>query len=215
MVRTGRRASVLRELLVAAGWHPAPAPERPRLHELLPELGASISDLYASLGGQANPTTLRPGNWDIALEGGVVIELDEELHFNRYRLATLAPAWTESLPWRPTYSALCADHEGDCLAAGRWGKRWTNPSCEAHFGTPDRPGEFTSGGSPRWKQRAIYDAIKDAACLSDLGLQLARVATHDRVGHATLGAVLDGAAGATSGEVAEFVRSRTFRSLDS
>ena len=149
------------------------------------------------------------------MEDGVVIELDEELHFNRYRLAMLAPAWTESLPWRSTYAAMCADREGDCLAAGRWGKRWTNPSCEAHFDAPDRPGEFTSGGSPRWKQRALYDAIKDAACLSDLGLQLARVATHDRVGPSTLGAVLDGAARVTPDEVADLVRSRTFGSFDS
>ena len=60
MVRTGRRASALRELLVAAGWHPAPAPERPRLQELQPELGASISELYASLGGHADPATSGP-----------------------------------------------------------------------------------------------------------------------------------------------------------
>ena len=60
MVRTGRRSSVkFKQAAAAAGRHPAPAPEKPRLHDLLPELGAPISELYALLGGQADPATLR------------------------------------------------------------------------------------------------------------------------------------------------------------
>jgi len=169
MVRTGRRATALRELLVAAGWRPSAAPAPPRVTLLPPARREAIVDLYAVLGGRADPASLRPGSWDLAFEAGVVVELDEELHFNRYRLATLVPRWTEQLPWRSRYTTFCTERESECLAAGRWGRRWTNPSCEGHFGAPDPPGQLVPAGSPRWKQRALYDAIKDAAGIAGSG----------------------------------------------
>lgn len=76
--------------------------------------------------------------------------------------------------------------------AGGWGKRWTNSSCEKLFGPPDLPGAFYAGGAPRWKQRALHDATKDAFALSRMGVRLARLAVYDRCDCIELGMALAG-----------------------
>lgn len=192
MVKTGSRARILEQLLVPLGYKPAGSRPGPRAVDLSPERLEDLARLYRALGGTNSSPQLRPGAWDLAFEGGLVVELDEELHFNRYRRATLEPDWTVELPWRRDYLALTVEHEAGCLAAGRWGKRWTNPSCEALFGPADPPGVFVSGGAPRWKQRALYDAMKDAAATDAPNLRLARITTLDLVGTVQLGAVLEG-----------------------
>lgn len=190
MVKTGARAGNLNELLLRAGLRSAPPPKAPRRGDL-GELAAEIEDLYQQLGGVEPEPSLRPGAWDLAFEGDLVVELDEELHFNRYRSATLDPAWTASLPWRANYLRYCAEHERACLSAATWGKRWTNPSCERLFGEGGAPGDLSGAGAPRWKQRALYDAIKDAAAAVG-AVRLARVATVDMVAGVPLGDVLEG-----------------------
>ena len=116
----------------------------------------------------------------------MLVELDEELHFNRYRLLTLETSWARDLPWTSAYRDLCASHEDDCLRAAQWGKRWTNPSCEVLFGAPAPPGQLGGdGGAPRWKQRALYDAMKDAFAAGS-ATHLARLSVHDPVGEVSL-----------------------------
>jgi hypothetical protein len=206
MVKTGARAGNLQALLLRAGLQPAAPPPTPRLGDIAP-LGDEIVALYEVLGGARAKPDLRPGGWDLAFEDGLVVELDEELHFNRYRAATLEPAWTESLPWREDYRRSCIEHEGACLAAAVWGKRWTNPSCDRLFGEGGAPGDLSGAGAPRWKQRALYDAMKDAAAAIG-AVQLARVATVDVVNGVLLGAALEGKAEATPEHVLELVRNR-------
>jgi hypothetical protein len=63
------------------------------------------------LGGRPPMPALRPGACDLAFSDGFVLELDEELHFNCYRAQSLQSARATEL---------------ECLAAGKWGKRWTN-----------------------------------------------------------------------------------------
>ncbi len=71
--------------LVAAGFSvAAQRPPAPRLDALSADLRAAVVTLYRELGGHQDQPVLRPGAWDLALAGGVVVELDEELHFNRY-----------------------------------------------------------------------------------------------------------------------------------
>jgi len=148
--------------------------------------------LYRGFGGRVEAPSLRPGKWDLVFDGGFVVELDDELHFNRYRALTLSGDWARRLPWTTDYLKYCADGEERCLADGRWGKRWTNPSCERLFGAADTPGSFDAGGAPRWKQRALYDAIKDAYALAGLGVRLARLSVYDRCDGVELGAILAG-----------------------
>lgn len=184
------------------------APPAPRLEALGSQARERVVELFQSLGGQTPMLRLRPGAWDLAFSGGLLIELDEELHFNRYRAQTLQPQWATTLPWRDTYLGLCGDFETQCLAAGKWGKRWTTPSCEAMFGPPSPPSVLDGLGSPRWKQRAFYDAVKDIAALQSQTPRLCRLSIWDRVGETTIGDALAGGA-IDLRHFADFVAQRT------
>jgi hypothetical protein len=120
----------------------------------------------------------------------LVVELDEELHFNRFRARTLQPEWTAALPWRAEYLAHSGVHEQKCLAAGRWGQRWTSRASESMFGPPAAAGVLDGAGAPRWKQRALYDAVKDITASSAGAIRLARLSVWDIVGGVRLGDVL-------------------------
>jgi len=63
-----------------------------------------VEDCYRRLGGIGAEIPLRLGHWDAEYEG-IAVELDEELHFNRYRLITLeSPVYIElpSFPLKGT-----------------------------------------------------------------------------------------------------------------
>ena len=185
MVRTGARAKVLSDLLAAASFRLIAPPPAPGLDSIQPREATLVRDLYMTLGGVQNDPRLRTGGWDLAVEAPdgevTVIELDEELHFNRYRRATLDAPWYRHVPWATEYATLCAAHAERCRAAGSWGKRWSNPSCERLFGPAGDPSDLTGPGAPRWKQRALYDAIKDLAALSGTAPTLARLSIYDTV----------------------------------
>lgn len=193
MVRTGARALTLRGLLVSVGLRPITSAGAPRIGALPSETTDLIRAYYRALGGRSDvPLRLRPGAWDLAFEGGLVVELDEELHFNRYRQLALEADWLPMLPWTSNYLTFCRERETSCLAAGNWGKRWTTASCEVMFGAADPPGILGSKGAPRWKQRALYDLIKDMFALSGTSVRLVRLATHDYVDGVEIGAGLQG-----------------------
>lgn len=208
MVRTGKRAGVLAALLSDTGLTVVPGrPAAPRLESLPSPLRDDVLEVYRKLGGRSHRPALRPGAWDLALASGAVVELDEELHFNRYRALTLERPWSAGLPWREDYLGMCREYEQECIRAGSWGKRWTNPSCEAMFGPPGPAGDL-GVGAPRWKQRALYDAIKDAQAAVGAGPPLVRLAVHDSVGGTTLGAALEGRAAAEPNALRELVDRR-------
>jgi hypothetical protein len=199
----------LAALLSDTGLHVIPArPAAPRLDSLPSPLRDDVLDLYRALGGRSGRPALRPGAWDLALASGTVVELDEELHFNRYRAQTLDRSWSARLPWRVDYLAMCRAHEQECVRAGSWGKRWTNPSCEAMFGPSGTAGDL-GAGAPRWKQRALYDAIKDAQAAVGAGPSLVRLSVHDTLGGTTLGAALEGRAAADPGALRGLVDRRS------
>lgn len=200
--RTGRRARALADLLAEGGLvSAAQAPARPTGAEHSGELQA----VWRQLGGILEAPPMRPGPWDLVFEDRLVVELDEELHFNRYRALTLGTSWSAHLPWRDDYRRYCEHHESECLAAGMWGKRWSNASCARMF-QGSEPGDLAGHGAPRWKQRALYDSVKDSA--PALGIRLARVSIYDTLDGIPLGALLDGAAQAAPSTVAEFVLRR-------
>ena len=210
IVKTGRRALRLLELLTEAGLEPAAGlvPARPQLADLPEAAGAELLALYLALGGLQDAPKLRPGGWDLVFAEDLVVELDEELHFNRYRATTLGASWAAEAPWTEAYRVHCTEHEEHCLRAGAWGRRWTNTSSALMFsGGPE--GDLTGDGAPRWKQRAIYDVLKDAAILVPFAPTLARVATHDEVEGVRLEAVLDGAAVVDPAAIRVLVERRT------
>lgn len=181
MVATGARARSLATLLERAGIGVAASgPPAPRIVDLSPILAESVMGAFRRLDGSDAAPLFRPGSWDLPLADGFVLELDEELHFNRYRAATLNENGLEDLPWARSYMTQCSDFESACLSAGTWGKRWTNPSCERFFGPAGPAGNLDGPGAPRWKQRALYDSFKDAAARSG-SVKLIRLSVHDEV----------------------------------
>lgn len=171
------------------------------------EATTRIVELFRQLGRHDGAARLRPGAWDLAFEDGLLVELDEQLHFNRYRAMTLHADWMRPLPWRDTYLVFCRAREQDCLADGRWGRRWTNSSCERLFGPADPPGTFERGGAPRWKQRALYDALKDMLAVSG-SVKLARLAIYDTIEGIELQAALEGRADIDPMALVSFTQSR-------
>ncbi|MFF2244266.1 hypothetical protein ACFVTM_08825 [Arthrobacter sp. NPDC058130] len=101
--------------------------------------------------------------------------------FNRYRTLSLATPWIAHLPWSTLYGDYATAMEGMCLRAGRHGGKWVNSS-DSMFGGSDEEGVLGPQGPSRWKQRALYDAIKDSYALHSLEVSLARVSIHDESG---------------------------------
>lgn len=179
MVANGARVRALASLLTDAGWVQVAPPRLPRLANLAQAHRDRIRGLYDLLDGHTDHfDRIRPGGWDLAFDtpdGLLLVELDEEQHFNRYRAATLTALDDLGLPWTPAYQSYCRDHEARLLPGWGTGQRWTNPSAARFFGEPDAPGDFTGVGAPRWRQRAFYDAVKDV--LTER--RLARISVHD------------------------------------
>lgn len=208
MVGIGARAAALRALLLEAGFEPAAASAR--VGNALDDetMRAPAMSMYRALGGVQAAPRLTPGPWDLSFDG-LVIELDEELHFNRYRSRTLAEAWAVSLPWVADYKRFCDSHEVLCLKAGRSPSgRWTSPSTERQFGVSALRGELGETGSARWKQRALYDAIKDLAAAQGR-YRLARLSIHDQIGDVSFEHALRGVSRFSRYELRGFVLSRT------
>lgn len=210
MVRTGARAQALQKLLNRAGLVSVTnIPAAPRLDDLPDEAQNEVIAVYRALGGTAPVRPPRPGAWDLAFEGGLMVELDEELHFNRYRSRTLESLWAANLPWYEDYRDFCSRYEAECLDAGKWGKRWTTPSCESMFGPPGDVGELEGPGAPRWKQRAFYDAMKDIAAQASDSLDLVRLSVWDTIGDIRLGDALVVGTAVDPGELRDLVDRRT------
>jgi len=210
MVRTGRRASVLADLLKGGGLVvDVTPPSAPRIDDLQPWMAEDLFDLYRTLGGKLDRPALRPGAWDLSLDG-VLIELDEELHFNRHRETTLRRPWAAALPWTAPYLDMCRAREVECLRAARWGQRWTSQSSVRMFGGGGQPGDISSdAGAPRWKQRALYDAVKDAIAAQDEDTKVARLSVYDEVSGRLLGDVLEVRAPLDLDELLAVLASRT------
>lgn len=171
------------------------------------ELSRELLDLYRQLGGTAAHPDFRPGAWDLSFEDGLVVELDEELHFNRYRGVTLASSWSMGQAWAADYAGYCANHEQECLRAGRWGKRWTNASTARMF-SGGSAGDLEAG-APRWKQRALYDSIKDLGPVVLGDLRLARISVYDEIEGVQLGTILEGTARLDPAHVRRHLERRT------
>ncbi|WP_396290846.1 hypothetical protein [Curtobacterium sp. KT1] len=192
-------------MLIEAGLIRATArPRPPRLADLSGPLRSEVLGLYRQLGGKLDEPLLRPGAWDLPYSD-VIVELDEDMHFNRYRTLTLEARFAAVFPWAAAYRQHAGAHE---RRAGTGGRRWTSPSSERMFGPADEKWVFNRGGAPRWKQRALYDAIKDAAAAAGL-VQLARVSIYDSVDGICIEEALRGRETIAPDSLRRFVESRS------
>lgn len=206
MTRTGYRAGTLRSLLTSAGTQFTDRAAPLRQDSLPSHARQEVARLYSELGGVHASPRLAPGGWDLATTKGLMVELDEQFHFTRYRALTLSSPFVTALPWAEVYLTYCARHETAASRGG--GGRWTSPSTERMFGQSDPPGTFGERGSARGKQRALYDAMKDLAATAGV-VRLARISIYDQVGDATVDDILYGRAEVDPAQLREFVESRT------
>ncbi|WDF34571.1 hypothetical protein PTW37_06635 [Arthrobacter agilis] len=168
-----------------------------------------LLELYRRLGGRACRPSFTTGDWDIACGDGLLIEYDEEAHFNRYRLVTLDLSWGDQLPWSHNYRDWSLAQEPACTKKARFGGYWSNDSTERMFGPSDPPGVLGTLGSSRWKQRAFYDAVKDAFAVFTPGIALARVSMYDEIGGAEAGITLKRSPGLGNEALRRHILSRT------
>lgn len=142
---------------------------------------SDVSDVYRRVGGVLDDFELNLSSWDMQFEG-IAVELDEYLHFNRYRLLTLESLLYSRLSGFPLekYVEYCSVGENRCLSAGSYGGKWTSPSTEWQFGPAGTQGELEGAGAPRWRQRAFYDFVKDLSP-ELIDVKLVRIAVWDRV----------------------------------
>ncbi len=140
-----------------------------------------VDYVFRQLGGVSGAIPCKPGRYDFVLKD-FVVEFDEEAHFNRYRRQTLSSELYRglsgfSLEW---YKNLCKEEENTCLEKRAGGGFWTNSSCETLFGKAAPNRTLTGNGSPRWKQRAFYDFLKDLTPKTG-GPVVIRVSIYDTV----------------------------------
>lgn len=178
---TGIRARTLRSSLIAAGYELTDKnDEDAAITDDLPHaVRQNLLSLYRHLGGVLDLSDFAAGEWDFDLAGGFKIELDEYLHFNRYRAESCLGPWVQDVPWREAYRDYCEQYEYKCFQ-GRLPGMWANKSSDCMFGGSDPIGVISELGPSRWKQRALYDTIKDAyACHRNLSV--ARISVTDTI----------------------------------
>lgn len=148
---------------------------------LTSEFSSVINQIYKDLGGQLPEPPTRFGSWDINLKE-FIIELDEERHFNRYRLQTLNSVfYSKVIHFNvKNYRTLCSTFENECTRAASWGKNWQNDSTERQFGNSNSSSNLNGNGSSRWKQRAFYDFLKDVSS-EILDIPVLRISIYDEI----------------------------------
>lgn len=146
-------AEAFKRELVKAGYHVMPKTDCNRIalastRGLPGPVRAELVDLHSALGGMAGYSDFTSGKWDFATADGLLIEFDEQLHFNRYREVTDRLTWSRRIPWSTAYLHYSSAHEDQCLKAGSYGKKWTSPSTEKMFGKAARLVFWRGTGRP-------------------------------------------------------------------
>ena len=163
---------------------------RMREDELLEsEYYAGALKIYKNLGGVLSEIPVKAGPYDIDTRE-FIIELDEENHFNRYRLATL-----DSVIYQENknldvakYKTFCRQYEANCCTHGGY---WGNSSTQKMFGVSPVDGDFGIDAPSRWKQRAFYDYIKDVTSIV-LDVPILRISIYDLYKGYTIDSLIKG-----------------------
>ena len=127
------------------------------------EFYSEVESMYKELGGILGEPPLTFGSWDISTPE-FILELDEENHFNRYRLQTLNSNVYQMINGfrLDEYMRFCTLYESGCRKHGGF---WKNNSSEKLFVKSNDNGCLDGAGSSRWRQRAFYDFLRDVTGL--------------------------------------------------
>lgn len=147
----------------------------------LDELQASgyydeIVNVYHRLGGILTTIPAGVGRYDIDTPN-FIIELDEENHFNRYRLSTLqSDIYNDNHNLDvELYIGYCKSYENKCCTHGKYA---SSDSTNKQFGKSVVDGDLKDVNRTRWKQRAFYDYIKDITSLV-IGVPIIRISIYE------------------------------------
>ncbi|MFL0684916.1 MAG: hypothetical protein ACJLTB_17160 [Algoriphagus aquaeductus] len=122
-----------------------------------------LKGILAELGGNGTLPLLEKLKFDFKI-GRQLILWDEELHFNRYRLATFRSEMYQELsfPFVESYKRLCRTYEKEALKAGMPQRIWSGPPVAGNlFGKASDPGDFSGHGASGWKLLAYNSAQID------------------------------------------------------
>lgn len=152
-------------------------------------LDNEVMSIYKKLGGTQYeyPINYR---WDIKYPD-FCIELDEQLHFNRYRLITLESEIYSNYKYFSidNYKSYCKLYEDKCLASGKYGNKWKSKSSEKLFLNSSPDGIIEGNGSSRWRQRAFNDFLKDINSIIR-NKPIIRIAIYDEYKNDTIESIL-------------------------
>ena len=151
-----------------------------------------IKRIYSKLGGKLGNFPLRIGNFDIKFGRNNYLELDEQLHFNRYRLITFNSKIYSNCKifLVGSYKKWCDEKEIICLKSGRSGGKWKNKSSEKQFPNSSENGDLNGNGSSRWKQRAFYDFLKDVYVIEN-NIKMRRISIWETIDGKTVKEILE------------------------
>ena len=180
------RETAMGHLLVEAGYRITTIPPNANTANMSAAARGTAMEVYERLGGRPEGRALVSGEWDLAVEGNLLIELDEQEHFNRHRALTLEGT---SFPWTADYQRYCTEHERRCKTNGQ---AWETNRSAVMFGPASAPGNHDGVGSPRWRQRALYDAVRDIWVQDNPAWRLARLSMYDVVDGVQFNEVLKG-----------------------
>jgi len=140
-----------------------------------------VERLYKEIGGLGERLPFMNEAPELQYKG-IIIELDDELYFNRYRAIALRSPLYEDMPWFPlaNYKLYCRRYENECIKAGLTTGKWTSASSEIFFGNSSEAGDFFGNGSAEWKLKAFTDFIKDLTPLC-FKVKLLRLSIYDEL----------------------------------
>lgn len=121
-----------------------------------------LEQVYESLGGVGERPCVEIDGYQMTF-GRFVVELDDQLHFNRYRLVTLRNDIYPNMHGVDLnkYRMYCRKHENECLKSGTAPGVWTSTTAEKHFGEAEEPGDLGLNGASGWKMIAYREFVKD------------------------------------------------------
>jgi len=150
-----------------------------------------IINVYKKLNGQLNQYPANYRGLDINCSD-FIIELDEERHFNRYRLITLDSVLYKTFNSFDIkqYKRYCEVYELNCLSSASWSKNWETKTSKEQFGISDDEGCLKEHGSSRWKQRAFYDYLRDVTS-SIYKIPIIRISIWDEINGKTVNELIN------------------------
>ncbi len=121
-----------------------------------------LKEAYQELNGTKDIIDIR-FNEKLMEFGRFSVILDNQLHFNKYRIITLRSLFYETTHSfsLTKYRNYCRKYEHECLKSGVSYPYWTNPDAEYHFGQSQVNGDLGLNGSSGWKFTALKDMALD------------------------------------------------------